>query len=128
MIQRKKTGWIPLIAVFIMVILLILMNYNTSPSAEDLQKFKALKVESTQLESLINSIEKNESDITTLQKKLQTRLSKKEKKILPVQLALLTQNTDSMKQSFNIKLSLYQKGTEEIPKELADSLKIFIQY
>lgn len=128
MVQRKKTGWIPLISVFIMVILLILMNYNTGPSAEDVQKFEALRVESIQLESLINSIEKNESDIAALQMKLQTRLSKKEKKILPVQLALLTQNTDSMKQSFNTKLSLYQKGTEEIPKELADSLKTFVQY
>ncbi len=128
MVQRKKTGWIPLISVFIMAILLILMNYNTGPSAEDLEKFEALKIESAQLESLIGLIEKNESDITALQTKLQTKLSKKEKKILPVQLALLTQTTDSMKQSFNTKLSLYQKGTEEIPKELADSLKTFVQY
>ncbi len=128
MVQRKKTGWIPLVSVFIMVIFLILMNYNTGPSAEDLEKFEALKIESAQLESLIGLIEKNESDITTLQTKLQTKLSKKEKKILPVQLALLTQTTDSMKQSFNTKLSLYQKGAEEIPKELADSLKKFVQY
>lgn len=124
--RDRRSPW-PIPAAFIIAvgIVIFFLTYKSGPGEEDYARYEKLKKEVFSIEKLSEKIDSIEAETTSLREKLEGKIRKRDRKALETKLNELISQASDSRRLFDARVNEYEKEKFLLPKELADSLKIF---
>lgn len=123
--DRRSTWPIPAVFIIAVGIVIFFLTYKSGPDEEDYARYEKLKKEVFSIEKLSEKIDSIEAETTSLREKLEGKIRKRDKKTLETKLDELISQASDSRHLFDARVNEYEKEKFLLPKELADSLKIF---